>query len=248
MEHARKMVLVPQEIAHQVQTNHYHAQQPTYHGLNGLDEEMQTILKRKDIPEDERVKLYQQALLNYVNLHQRLKHPLAIQVETQGATQDESTKSVSWISKVVDTVPKILRKKAEQLMLLIEQAPPNLLRFNEKGELVIGGKVIEGTHAVDLMNDILRSRKNFTPTGWQIFANSLSKINPPQELIGNIDRWRYMQGRRQRVLSTPESSLDGSIVEEEKPDEKTLHAKATHLPKRKVKKTRKVKNDRWSPY
>lgn len=247
MEHARKMVLVPQELAHQVQTNHYHAQAPTYQGLNGLDEEMQTILRRTDIPKDERVKLYQQALVNYINLNQRLNQPISVKVESETTTEEKNPTTMSWSSRVLDNVPKTLKKKAEQLMIFIEQAPNNVLHFNKQGELVVNEKTVEGTHIVDLINDTLRSRKNLKPKGWEEFTNALAHIHPPQELIGNDDRWHHIEGRRQTLLSTKEYRHDTPSSDEQNED-KNMYATASHLPGRKTQRTRKTKKNPWEPY
>ena len=70
MQYAKKMVLLPQEVAQQAHSAHQHAIAPTYKGLGGLDEEMQAILRRQDILPDEKVKLYQHALSGYIQLHQ----------------------------------------------------------------------------------------------------------------------------------------------------------------------------------
>ena len=245
MEHARKMVLVPQELAHQVQTNHYHAQAPTYQGLSGLDEEMQSILRRKDIPKDERVKLYQQALVNYINLHHRLNQPMTVKVETQSTSNEPTT--MSWSSRVIDSVPKTLKKKAEQLIDIIEQAPKSTLNFNEKGELIVAGKTLEGTHVIDLVNDTLRSRKNFKPKGWQEFTHALANMHPPRELIGNDERWKFMIERRQNPMSRDEFEPDETSVEEKK-EVKSMYSTATHLPRRKVQRIKNRKQNRWEPY
>ncbi|XP_071492422.1 uncharacterized protein [Diadema antillarum] len=95
--------------------------------------------------------------------------------------------------KVAESVQKTFKKKAEQLVTLVEETPSQLLRFNEAGELIVGGQRIEGTHIIDLINDMLRKRESFNPHGWQRFAHALTTLRPLQELIGNEDRCRFMQ-------------------------------------------------------
>ena len=89
----------------------------------------------------------------------------------------------------------------------------NVVNWNDRGELLYNGKPMSGTHAVDLINDFLRKRKHFNPTGWREFAQVMSGLNVPQDLVGNRDRWLWMQSkgeqafkpvkRLKKVMSTP---------------------------------------------
>jgi hypothetical protein len=47
-------------------------------------------------------------------------------------------------------------------------------------------------NVVDLVNDVLRKRKYFNPQGWETFGEALREANVPQDLIGHVDRWRYI--------------------------------------------------------
>ena len=51
---------------------------------------------------------------------------------------------------------------------------------------------IPKTHAVDLVNDLLRKRTSSLPTGLRQLADLLKDSNIPHELIGNKDRWAYI--------------------------------------------------------
>ena len=265
MQHARKMVLVPHDVAQQVHTSHRSTMAPTYEGLDGLDEQMQSIIRRRDIPLDERVKLYQQALLGYVDMHQKLKQPMAVKVETVSTEADgvsgvvtdggrvQHTEPTSWVQRVAESVPKSLKKKAEQLVKLIENAPSHVLRFNETGELIVGNQKIEGTHIVDLINDMLRKRKSFNPRGWETFGRALASLYPPQELIGNEDRWRFIQrGVQLSDSNTYQRGLldESTRVKTDDGDDGSLYARASHLSS--AKKTLKKKSRKslptWVPY
>ena len=264
MQHARKMVLVPHDVARQLHTSHHNTMTPTYEGLDGLDEQMQSIIRRRDIPIDERVKLYQQALLGYVNMHQKLKQPMAVKVETMDISPEERNASAqssnvgraqtdrapSWVHRVAESVPKTLKKKAEQLVQLVEHAPSNVLRFNEAGELIVGDRRMEGTHIVDLINDVLRKRKSFHPRGWEIFARALATLHPPQELIGNEDRWRYMQKSGRKTMVEEGSTLKTDNESADYDEQGGMYARAVHLPpSRKIKRTSSKKPvQAWLPY
>ena len=49
------------------------------------------------------------------------------------------------------------------------------------------------SNIVDPVNDVLRKRKSFEPVGWKTFARGLKDVNTPMDLVGNHDRWIYMQ-------------------------------------------------------
>ena len=198
MDHAKKMVLVPQEMAQQFSHSHHSAQQPTYQGLDNLDTQMQTILRRSDIPLDEKAKLYQQALLGYITLHQKLNQPVAVTVQdasTAPSPVQDPQPQMAWEDKVVGGISKSLQGKGKRLVRLIQTEGGEVLRFNSKGELVKNGEVLPGTHALDLIKDILsRSRAGKTrPRGWTEFALALSHLNPPRDLIADGASWEMMQ-------------------------------------------------------
>ena len=197
MNNAKKMVLVPQEIAQQFSHSPHSTQQPTYQGLDNLDTQMQSILRRNDIPMDQKAKLYQQALLGYINLHQKLNQPVAITVQDAGNLQghDPDPKAaIRWEEEVIDGVSKSLKGKAKRLVRLIQTEGGSVLSFNGKGELVKNGVTVPGTHALDLVKDIIsRSRGGQTrPQGWEEFSLALSHLNPPRDLIANGASWELM--------------------------------------------------------
>jgi len=95
--------------------------------------------------------------------------------------------------QVLDTVPKKWRTQASRLLTYIKVHPD--ISWSSKGELVLKNTVIPQTHAVDLVNDLLRKRTSSSlPTGWRLLADALKDSNIPHELIGNQDRWIYING------------------------------------------------------
>ena len=152
------MVLVPQEIAQQFSHSPHSIQQPAYQGLDNLDTQMQTILRREDIPVDQKVKLYQQALLGYINLHQKLNQPVAVTVQDAPNVQGHDPNpqlSQRWEEDVIEGVSKSLKSKAKRLVRLIQSEGGSVLSFNGKGELIKNGATLPGTHALDLIKDVV---------------------------------------------------------------------------------------------
>ena len=116
------------------------------------------------------------AILEY---HDHLKTP-SLPKEANTVKDDE----------IIRTVPLKFREKAKNLLKRIEREPS--MHWNERGEFVHNGQVIKRCNIVDLVNDVVRQRKDFHPHGWQEFARALHKGNVPQDLVGNRKRWDRM--------------------------------------------------------
>ena len=178
---------------------------PGIKALHTLDAQMQDILKRPDLPEDTRVKLYNQTLQRYLNYHeQEASKPLSVEIiqvpHTSGETKTSITDADQIEQEILESVPKTMKKKAQLLVSKIKMNPD--MKWNERGELVYKESVVPNTNMVDLVNDALRRRKTFQPEGWKRFAQGLKEMNVPQDLIGHRERWNWMQQEKAMMPST----------------------------------------------
>ena len=131
-----------------------------------------------------------------------------------------------------------MRRKAENLLERVKRQ--DNLGWNERGELLFNGEVIQRTNKVDLVNDMVRQRKSFQPRGWREFARALRQDNVPQDLIGNKERWDWMH--RESATS------DGfSTAEESTPDRSITSKRKTRslvkTPARERSRTRRDKKN-----
>ena len=206
MDHARKMALVDPRLLDALRSQPPPPTDTVGKIVQTLDEEMKTILDRKDLDDGTKVTLYNQVLQRYNGLvDKRVKEPIrtiSVNESTKGSKRrDEDEEEDTPIRKleatVLDTVPKSLQVKARRLM---EHLKRNVA-WSDRGELVHEGVPIAGSNAVDLVHDLLRKRKTDAPTGWRSLAKQLRTVNIPMELIGNAARRTYIQ--------TDSLSLDG---------------------------------------
>src|SRR5699024_4982239 len=59
----------------------------------------------------------------------------------------------------------------------------------------INNQPVDGTNIIDLINDVLRYRKNAPePNGWESLAEVMKSINIPFEVIGNWKRRAFIAG------------------------------------------------------
>ena len=159
--------------------------------VQALDDEMMPILDRKDLDDRTKVTVYNQVLQRYSALSDKhVKEPVHVVLLNEPMSAAASgvgsgmrvgpgpvvqgtvgAPSSEIEADVVDSVPKTMQVKARRLM-------EHLKRDIHEGVPVVGSNV------VDLVNDLLCTRKT-DPLGWQPFARQLRTINLPRELIGN---------------------------------------------------------------
>jgi hypothetical protein len=193
MEHTKKMILVETRQIEKLKESMLDKT------LSKLDGEIYDILHR-NIADDEKAKLYSNSLSRYLNIDKpsvvtttfKSEDVTASDVVAAAASEKASeSDSKNVESLVLETVPKKWKSQASRLLTHIKNNPD--VTWSEKGELVLKNTTIPKTHAVDLVNDLLRKRTSTSsPSGWKQLANALKDYNIPHELIGNEDRWKYI--------------------------------------------------------
>jgi len=168
--------------------------------LSKLDGEMYEILHR-NIADDNKAKLYSNSLSRYLNIDkpnvvtkfESGEAAAAAAAATQGA-KPIATDDLKLIEQeVLESVPKKWKTQASRLLTHMKLNPD--IGWSSKGELVLKNTTIPKTHVVDLVNDLLRKRASSSiPSGWRQLAEALKDSNIPHELIGNQDRWQYING------------------------------------------------------
>ena len=166
MEYAKKMALVEpcllESLQQQQQQQSCHDHQPQdmlEQKLCQLDQAMQHILDRKDVSQEEKLKLYHQILQKYL-LYKDKVEPMTVKVigepslpEPQTMAPAEETNE-SLEAEIIQSAPKNLRHKASILLKRWKQ--DDNIAWNTKGELVYKGDLIPNTHIHDLVQDVLR--------------------------------------------------------------------------------------------
>ena len=225
MQYAKKMALVEPRLLEVLQ--HQQQQQKVYHPtikvLSDVDRDMQNILMQDNLSEDEKVKLYNQALRRYETYERLVTAPSAPQYlpppqslpTTASATAAASPATVPAPAQHVEhiereilhSIPKTMKKKGEILLMRMKNDPTNM-GWTEKGELIVKGRVIPNSNVVDLVNDVLRQRKNFHPTGRSVFAQALKESNVPRDVVGNQRVWDEMMTSRKSQDYQPTPAID----------------------------------------
>ncbi|KAJ8048769.1 hypothetical protein HOLleu_01218 [Holothuria leucospilota] len=105
--------------------------------------------------------------------------------ESDFITKESSAKKSDLL---LTNFPKSLKSKAKLLIDRIsdhrQKEGDPVIDWNANGELLYQGETIHGSNLTDLILDVLHSRKDFNPIGWQqfipyflyIFSNSTSNL------------------------------------------------------------------------
>ena len=170
------MMIVPESLATEMQHQQSVRTSPITRRLSSLDNDMEAVLKREDIPDDAKVQLYNQALQRYLKFYnQRNEEQISVKVEDVQPTEKQqpvvsSREKFDEIEQeVLDTVPKTTKSRARLILNKIK-SNKDIMHWNERGELIYDGKAVPSTHVVDLIRDVVKGRKSFDPYGWQYFA------------------------------------------------------------------------------
>ena len=207
MEHAKKMILLPQASVERLQNTFVHDKiksvQTPGSVTSRLDAEMSDILNSSTC-KDEREKwsLYRQVLQRYLHFKEaetrekEEKSKKNIQTGAKEFSQersneveeDDEEQEKTEDAYIIDSIPPKYKQKAKNLLRGLRAG--GLIVWNNLGSVTIDGAVVPGANMVDLINDAVRDRKRSIPVGHLQFATVLRNTAIPREFIGNKRVWR----------------------------------------------------------
>lgn len=170
----------------------------TQESLKKIDRDMTKAVEDESATDSERAAQLQQLLFHFLRRYEQYKNaratpPPPMASQPLPSPPPPSTQSDSVVVKeVLDTVPKSFKRKAELLLDRVKRDPH--LAWNDQGELIVRGQVINHSNIADLVNDALRTRRGHPtpPEGWRAFAAALRRVNTPKEWIGNPARRDFL--------------------------------------------------------
>ena len=196
MEHAKRMILIPEGNAMRLES-HATVQTPG-NELSRLDSELSNILHAKNFESEEKKWLaYQQILEKYLQrngVYGSMIGETPKQVELKKIVQEEEKKEEKRMQENVDisvllqSVRKTYRSQSGQLAEFIQRS--SNVSWTKSGRVVIDGVEMPDSNIVDLINDAVRYRKtSAVPNGRAQLASALRKAGVPRKLIGNQHFW-----------------------------------------------------------
>ena len=160
MEHARKMALVDPRLLDTLRSPPPPPPPTDTLGkkVQALNDEMKTILDRKDLDDKTKVTLYNQVKepVRVVAVNESMSSAVSgpgagagVSVVSEGAVGAPSS------GIAADVVPKTMQAKARCLMEHLKRD----VAWTARGELIHEGVPVAGSNVVVLVNDLLRKRK-----------------------------------------------------------------------------------------
>ena len=201
LSNVKKMVVIDQQSLERMKTS----PTPALTRASALDSEMERLLQ-SDMDAHDKWVAYNQLLQRYLHIADGNRKPVTIRIVDKQSggpsVQDIGTDANDPIQQqVVNSVPNAFRRKAGLLYSLLRNS--GLVNWNARGEISLDGSELRGSNIVDLISDAVRLRKNFNPAYSLEFAALLSKLNAPQELVGNPERWKLIQRARMLSMGSP---------------------------------------------
>ena len=208
------MVLVPEGMLNTIQQYQQQQITPETKNLVRLDNQMETILKDESRPTDEKARQFSQHLQRYLTMYDKTKTPN--QIVEQPMVTDSEQETLSPIithaeQDILETVPPSFKTRAQNLLKKLKSHPDEV-SWDSKSQLILNGKTLPGTNIVDLVNDAIRPRKNFTPRGYEEFVQGLAQINTPEDLVKNDARRRLLLEYRDNPRESPREETPFNIA------------------------------------
>lgn len=221
MKYSRKMVLVPEEVLNLIQQKTDLQTSPLVKSMSALNQQMSHTLADPNIPDDIKLKNHEQQFQRFLNLQeQRESYVPTVKIQSAALTQEAQpppqepqeaqAQSVS-DSEILKTVPKRFKSQAEGLLQWMKRSP-NTVQWDDRGVVSLKGKPIQGSSITDLMNDVLRARKGFSPTGRDDFTKMLATLNTPEDFIRNEDRRKLLSSQKGRARQLPTTPVTDSAA------------------------------------
>ena len=143
---------------------------------------------------------YQKSILIPMEKYERLVRAQESTIKTEPQTLNNITQIIKddihddydanqmHVDTILMAIPKNNQHKARALLMHIQTDKCRTLTWNDRGEIIISGESVPGSHISDLIKDAMYRYRNLTPIGHDKFYKTLADMNIPLGLIGNEER------------------------------------------------------------
>lgn len=203
MEFSKKFVLVPERD--------FSKHTPSQKQLSEFDKEMQKILN-SDLQDFEKLQLYYDLLKRKMNL-QDFNPPQKMDSIEKDETPKPEIIENSAISEdnILKMIPKGIQKQADQLLQYLKTYP-DILSWNNRGEIIYKGQLIPKSNLTDLICLILTQRKSYKHFfGRNEFLKALNSMNTPKLFLKNkhltLEDDVYSPIKKEKSIVKPKRNL-----------------------------------------
>jgi hypothetical protein len=185
MEHAKKMILVPESTFLKLKSQGMFTNQAKEKQIASVNNDMEKIMEESNLQAGDQLKLYNQVLQRYRQLTNPKSSSKDVDRDESSQTKQSTTELIR--EQIINSTPKQYAKKIEQLLNFLKKHY-DIIKWDDHGQLIYKGDVVANTNVVDLFSDVMVKRKSYEPRGLDIFLKGLREINTPKSYIGNTLR------------------------------------------------------------
>ena len=199
---AKRMVLVDPKILAGLSQAAPPVSDPVSDVLKRLDNDMESVLNKRDIPLASKLDQYNEVLTDYLtkvreykgyssrDLEHRQQPTMSVPTTEPVAAEGvmdrtEEGGGDQYLSMITDRY----RSKVKRMLNFLKSVPN--VSWTSRGELKVGDTVIDNSHAVDLLSAAVKPVSRAAnppplPTGWHKFAQVLKQHNAPKDMVGAL--------------------------------------------------------------
>ena len=187
------MVVVPQDLMENLRYNQKKKAGDVGAQVLGVDKEMQSILTRSDLSQDDKIRLYNNALLKYGDITKK-------KLNVEDIPIPEEEEEDEWEDRIERQFTINNRNRALHVLEWIRSKGD--MTWNDRGEIV----GLPGSNILTLLDEVTRSQphsKTEFPIGMVQFATKLKDSNLPRYLLST---------HYQRYIDTPKRPRTHRLV------------------------------------
>ena len=208
---ATKLALIDSDLLIRLLDKHVDKSTPPAHPIlremNTLDRQMHGMLHNPDLSDLAKSQNINSLLSKHDNFSRQFENQPPPTVTIQPQKNVEQHDQDYWYAKIVDSVPRMTKHTAKNLLDHIKTS--KVLQWDREGKIVIDGETLADTNILDLIHGVTRQRKSQKPPrGAGKFLEALDKINTPKELVPNADWIR--NENNENIFSTQLSPLSSA--------------------------------------
>lgn len=175
--------LVPKQMVGMLGQINQLQMSPNMDSMIKLDNEMDGILKNKNLTTDQKYALYQEALERYLIF----RNKQTLQPQYQSIQHSGVKRNVE--SELIGVLPTVAAKTKATQLLNILKSKPDLLRWDDDGRIYYKNRDIKNSNIVDVIYDLVNSHsKNRNPKGIKEVQHALEELRVPDTFIVNTMR------------------------------------------------------------
>ena len=210
MNTGKKHVVISQEEYDRLKEssiNHHVIVNPEKREMKKSENEMREVWNRDDLHTDEKIEHFTKELNNLKQRYDEMKKPRPLEMIMKTTNSDVENKD-NFKERVLQSASKSNRANVELLIDYLK-TKPNIIKWNDQGELIFRDQVIPGSNMTDMIIDATTSRKQSTiPAMFKsIFLKAIAEANVPSRWIKNREHNSILQSyndMKSKSLYTPD--------------------------------------------